>query len=154
MPLYEYGCYNCGMKFEMLIIGDRKPICPACNESVELEQLVSTFSMSLAATLSRRGRCANMFENFTVQHVRDKKTGKPIVVNSLKELRAAEKEHNFALAIASDDNALAAQPPQNESWAGDVSHDYNWKWARDPKRHSDRGGVSVVKPGSKHEVLA
>ena len=93
-----------------------------------------------------------MFENFTVQNVRDKRTGKPIVVNSLKELRAAEKEHGFALAIASDNDINEA--PQNESWAGDVTHDYNWKWTKDPKKRSDRVGVGVGVMKSPKEALA
>lgn len=143
MPLREYGCHECGVKFEVLIVGDKVAECPRCGPEGDLEELVSTFAMSFSTTLARRGRCANMYENFTVPHVRDKRTGKPIVVNSLKELRAAEKEHHFAYALASDDNALKSEAPLNTPWAGDIRHDYNWKWARDPRQQNDRRGVSV-----------
>lgn len=94
---------------------------------------------------------SNPFDNFTVRHVRGH-DGQPVVVNSLKELRAAEKEHGFALAIASDDRISEA--PQNESWAGDIRHGYEYKWAKDPRRHSDAEGVSVGRLNNKREALA
>jgi hypothetical protein len=87
-------------------------------------------------------KLSNPYENFTIQHVKGK-DGKAITVNSLKELRAAEKKHHFALAVASDENAAKSDAPTNDQWAGDIRHGYNWKFARDPKRHSDRDGVSA-----------
>lgn len=30
MPLYEYTCNSCRSEFELLLLGDDKPRCPAC----------------------------------------------------------------------------------------------------------------------------
>jgi putative FmdB family regulatory protein len=30
MPIYEYQCETCGKKFELLIRGADRPVCPAC----------------------------------------------------------------------------------------------------------------------------
>jgi hypothetical protein len=87
----------------------------------------------------------NMFEGFTLDNVHDEH-GKKVTVNSLQELRVAEKRYNFALAVASDDGGTAATPPQHESWAGDLTHGYEKKWARDPKAYKSeaaRKGVST-----------
>ncbi len=89
---------------------------------------------------SYRGECSNPFENFTVEniHVTDQKTGKrkKLVVNSMAELRAAEREHHFSLDVASMDKPHrdADEAPQNEPWAGDIvaASGYEWKWAKDP----------------------
>jgi len=40
MPIYEYACKGCGNEFEMLIRGQKTPVCPAC-ESEDLERLLS-----------------------------------------------------------------------------------------------------------------
>ena len=98
----------------------------------------------------------NPFENFTLDHVKDER-GQKVTVNSLKELRAAEKRYNFALAVASDDGGTAAAPPQHEPWAGQLGATYNKKFNRDPAAYSqsevDRAatemGVGVtLDPGS------
>jgi putative FmdB family regulatory protein len=44
MPLYEYICKECGLRFEALVIGSNRPACPSC-QSLELEQEISAFSM-------------------------------------------------------------------------------------------------------------
>ncbi len=44
MPMFEYQCKECGHRFETLVIGSRKPVCPVC-ESQELEKQFSTFGM-------------------------------------------------------------------------------------------------------------
>lgn len=84
----------------------------------------------------------NAFEGFTVQHVHDENR-KPIKVNSLAELRAAEKKYNFALAVATDDEGKADTPPQHEKWAGDISHGKPRVWNRDPSAYADHTGVST-----------
>lgn len=93
---------------------------------------------------SRRALFAakNAFEGFTVEHVRDEH-GQKIKVNSLSELRAAEKRYNFALAVASDDDGRADKPPQHESWAGDISHGKSRIWNRDPAAYVNPTGVTV-----------
>jgi putative FmdB family regulatory protein len=45
MPLFEYVCRKCGVQFESLIIGAKKPVCPSCG-STELEQAFSSFATS------------------------------------------------------------------------------------------------------------
>ena len=85
---------------------------------------------------------SNPFQNFVLQHVHDH-NHKPITVNSLAELRKVEKEHNVALAIASDDGGRADKPPQHEPWAGDISHGKKRVWNRDPAAYVKPSGVSV-----------
>jgi hypothetical protein len=84
----------------------------------------------------------NAFEGFTVEHVKDER-GQKIKVNSLAELRAAEKKYNFALAVATDDGGKADVPPQHLPWAGDITHGKERIWNRDPAAYADRTGVSV-----------
>ncbi|MCK5543916.1 MAG: zinc ribbon domain-containing protein [Desulfobulbaceae bacterium] len=43
MPLFDFICQACGEKFETLIIGSDKPVCPKC-KSGDLKKLMSTFS--------------------------------------------------------------------------------------------------------------
>lgn len=34
MPIYEYECKDCGLKFEMLVRSNEKtPVCPGCSSS-------------------------------------------------------------------------------------------------------------------------
>lgn len=98
----------------------------------------------------------NAFEGFTLQNVHDE-NGKKVTVNSIKELRDAEKRYNFALACASDDGGRADAPPQHESWAGDITHGYEKKWAKDPNAYqseSARKGVSTGVAKDAGETLA
>jgi len=143
MPLHNYHCKPCGIDFEALVLSLRQMAdvdCPRC-QSKDIEWLPSPFSFKFKSNDlgSYRGSCSNPYENLTLQHVRDEK-GKPVVVNSLKELREAEKKYNFVHAVSSDDQI--SEPPQHESWAGDVRHDYKWKWTP-PEEREDRTGVSV-----------
>jgi len=87
----------------------------------------------------------NVFEGFTLEHVRDER-GQKVTVNSIKELREAEKRHNFVLACATNDNGDTSQPPQHEPWAGDITHGYTRKFQRDPaayKKPDAHKGVST-----------
>lgn len=43
MPLYEYCCRGCGVKFEALVRGRETVACPSCS-AVDLERLVSSFA--------------------------------------------------------------------------------------------------------------
>ncbi len=45
MPLFEFICSKCGHRFEALVIGSQRPVCPLCR-SAELEQVLSTFATS------------------------------------------------------------------------------------------------------------
>jgi hypothetical protein len=78
----------------------------------------------------------NPFQNFTLDHVRDE-NGQKITVNSLAELRAAEKKHGFALAVATDDGGTAANPPQHDPGAGDITRNYKKKFNLDPAAYAD-----------------
>lgn len=85
----------------------------------------------------------NVFEGgMTLDHVKDK-SGKKVVVNSLSELRAAEKAHNVALAVFSDNDGRADKPPQHESWAGDITHGKPRVWNRDPGAYANPSGIST-----------
>jgi len=33
MPIYEYFCEKCNKKFETLVMGNDKPVCPGCKNS-------------------------------------------------------------------------------------------------------------------------
>jgi putative FmdB family regulatory protein len=49
MPLYEYDCRGCGVRFEALVRGTTAPVCPAC-QSPDLTRVTSLFGVSSAAT--------------------------------------------------------------------------------------------------------
>lgn len=44
MPLFEYHCRRCSLRFETLVIGSERPVCTTCG-SANLEKLVSTFAV-------------------------------------------------------------------------------------------------------------
>ena len=44
MPLYEYECRDCGQRFEALVQGSKRTICPECG-SADLEKLLSSFGV-------------------------------------------------------------------------------------------------------------
>jgi len=79
-----------------------------------------------------RGDNSKPFENFTLQNVHDE-NGKKVKINSLAELRVAEKKYQFSLDVASMDKPHDDKPPTNEGWAGDIvaASGYQWKWAKD-----------------------
>ncbi|MBN1656246.1 MAG: zinc ribbon domain-containing protein [Deltaproteobacteria bacterium] len=44
MPIYEYGCDECGKRFESLVFGAEKPEgCPSCH-GVKIRRLLSSCS--------------------------------------------------------------------------------------------------------------
>jgi len=47
MPIYEYGCSQCGERFEELVRrpSEEKAACPACG-SAQVERLPSAFAVS------------------------------------------------------------------------------------------------------------
>jgi hypothetical protein len=70
-----------------------------------------------------------------MDHVKDER-GQKVTVNSLAELRAAEKRYNVALACMSDSDGSASEPPQHDPHAGDLSYSYDKKFNRDPAAYS------------------
>lgn len=153
MPLFEQRCLKCNVIFEAIVL-TREPYelaCPQCG-SKEWERLVSTFNAQFKEPIygSYRGESSKPFENFTVEnvHVNDAKTGKrkKLKVNSLAELRAAEREHHFSLDIASMDKPHDDKPPTNESWAGDIvqASGYEWKWAKDEQQRAKSMASPIV----------
>ena len=56
MPIYEYGCNECGHEFETLVRSDTVPDCPRCH-STALERRLSVFATagSAAGTIVHRG---------------------------------------------------------------------------------------------------
>lgn len=58
--MFEYSCRECGHRFETLVMGSRKPVCPQC-ESAELEKLYSTFGARTGASGSSGSAAAPRF---------------------------------------------------------------------------------------------
>jgi putative FmdB family regulatory protein len=56
MPNFEYCCGDCGNRFEAILFGDQKPMCPKCHAQ-NLQQQLSTFAVSTKATTSSGGGC-------------------------------------------------------------------------------------------------
>jgi putative FmdB family regulatory protein len=59
MPIYEYACRQCGVRFEVLVRGQETPQCPGC-QSADLEKALSTFAVGAASggrTASAPGAC-------------------------------------------------------------------------------------------------
>ncbi|MHC5011749.1 MAG: FmdB family zinc ribbon protein [Planctomycetota bacterium] len=53
MPIYEYECKRCGERFEALLFGEQKAVCPQC-AGRKLEKLVpSSFSVGGHRTPAR-----------------------------------------------------------------------------------------------------
>ena len=89
--------------------------CPYC-ESEATIQLISlcSFRMKEKGFEIKRGAAHNAFENLTLEHVRGE-DGKPITVNSERELHAAESKYGFVHAASW---GLEKEPPKHEEWAG------------------------------------
>ena len=47
MPLYEFDCEDCGVRFEVLIRNNKPPICPECH-STRVQRRLSAFSFKFA----------------------------------------------------------------------------------------------------------
>ena len=45
MPIFEYRCQACGLRFEAILFGAQTPECPQCHAAT-LEQQLSTFAVS------------------------------------------------------------------------------------------------------------
>ena len=43
MPIFEYHCMKCDNDFEVLVLGNQKITCPACNGK-KVKKLLSSFS--------------------------------------------------------------------------------------------------------------
>ena len=54
MPIHEYLCRGCAKRFEALVLGARKAVCPACS-GTDLEKQFSVFAAggNSAGTASR-----------------------------------------------------------------------------------------------------
>jgi putative FmdB family regulatory protein len=136
MPIFDQHCQRCDLTFELLVLTRSEYIveCPRCH-SRDCEYVPSVFATHMKAPIygSYRGDRSKPFENFTVDHIRDEK-GKKLKVNSLAELRAAEKKYHFSLDIASEDKPHKDEAPQHEKWAGDIvaASGYEWRWSKDP----------------------
>lgn len=88
----------------------------------------------------------NIFEGFTLDHVKDE-NGQKITVNSIKELREAEKRYDFVLDCATNNNGDVSTPPAHKPWAGRVDHTYEKKFNRDPAAYTSAEGHKGVSTG-------
>ncbi len=57
MPIYEYTCLDCEIDFERLVLGTRRPTCPAC-ESERLERRLSLPRVKSSGTRAMAMRAA------------------------------------------------------------------------------------------------
>lgn len=44
MPIFEYRCRVCDHRFELIVSGSTRPVCPRC-ESAQLEKQLSVFAV-------------------------------------------------------------------------------------------------------------
>jgi len=155
MPCYDQICERCNLTFEAIVLSFTAPRpCPKCG-SLDTEQLVSVPNFRIGARKFeiKRGPSHDPYDNLTLQHVRGE-DGKPIVVNSERELHAAEKKYNFVHAASW---GMEKEPPQHEKWGGDVTHGYKKKFNRDPAAYvspNARKGLSTGVAASAGETLA
>ena len=124
-------CCKCGYEGPRGVVvftpsGDSREYCKVCRPSQHVN------------------KAQNIWDGFVCQNMLDENK-KPIRVNSLKELREAEKRTNSVLAIMSDNDV--SQPPQHESWAGDISHKYVRKFQKDPEAYKKPEAFKGVSAG-------
>jgi putative FmdB family regulatory protein len=155
MPCYDERCRDCGCTFEAIVLSFTAPRpCPECG-SEDTEQLVSVphFRTRARGFEIKRGQAHNPYQNLTLQHIRGE-DGKPITVNSERELHAAERKYGFVHAASW---GLEKEPPQHEKWAGDITYGYKKKFNLDPeayKRPDATKGVSAGIVESADKTLA
>ncbi|MHB8894038.1 MAG: FmdB family zinc ribbon protein [Candidatus Geothermincolia bacterium] len=54
MPIYEYKCKGCGTRFEQLVRGDEKVVCPKCGKG-KLDKLFSVFGVKSGGKFTSSG---------------------------------------------------------------------------------------------------
>jgi putative FmdB family regulatory protein len=57
MPLYEYECLGCSLRFELLVRQGDTPACPACH-STQLERTISAFAVTTPGVTQSRLKTA------------------------------------------------------------------------------------------------
>jgi len=155
MPCYDERCRDCGITFEAIVLSFSAPRpCPECG-SEDTEQLISVphFRIRARSFEMKRGQSHNPYDGLTLQHVRGE-DGKPITVNSERELHAAENRYGF---VHNASWGMEKEPPQHEKWGGDLTHGYKKKFNRDPaayKSEAARKGVSTGIAANAGETLA
>lgn len=154
MPLYDQSCNGCGMEFECLALSYDSPRpCPKCG-SIDTDQLITAASFRIAKRQfeMKRGPSHNPYDGLVLQHIRDEH-GKPVKVNSERELHAAESKYGF---VHNASWGTEKEPPQHEATAGDITRNYKWKWAKDPEERKRRAaqGVSTGVAANADETLA
>lgn len=145
MPCYDMRCPECGTTYEAIVLSFSAPRpCPECG-SEDTEQLVSVPHFRTAARRFeiKRGQSHNPYANLTLQHVRGE-DGKPITINSERELHAAEKRFGFVHAASW---GLEKEPPQHEKDAGNIARNYKRKWNRDPAAYVSPDAKKGVSTG-------
>ena len=62
MPIFEYICKGCDQRFETLVFGSEKPVCPTCKSSKDLTRQLSVFAVSAkssSAAPASSGACGS-----------------------------------------------------------------------------------------------
>jgi len=52
MPLLDFECESCGVRFEELVVGERTPVCPECGAG-EVRRLYSPIGRAPKVSMSR-----------------------------------------------------------------------------------------------------
>ena len=60
MPMFEFTCRACGHTFETLVMGARRPRCPACGAD-DLQKLYSTFAAGSSSAGARSDSAVSRF---------------------------------------------------------------------------------------------
>jgi putative FmdB family regulatory protein len=53
MPIHDYKCQSCKGRFELLVMSNQIPVCPACGSADLLRQFSSSASVSTTRTRGR-----------------------------------------------------------------------------------------------------
>ncbi|SIT43632.1 FmdB family regulatory protein [Paraburkholderia ribeironis] len=72
MPLYDYVCRNCRLRFETLVRAGTTPVCPRCRRSTELDKQVSApsapvRSKAIITAARRQAAREGHFSNYSAE---------------------------------------------------------------------------------------
>ncbi|UIF88264.1 zinc ribbon domain-containing protein [Cupriavidus sp. UYPR2.512] len=75
MPLYDYVCRHCGLRYETLVRGGATPVCPQCGSVTLIKQVSAPSaparSKSLVAAARRQAAKQGHFSNYAAEEQRE-----------------------------------------------------------------------------------